>query len=209
MSRQPQFSPNPTHGGSSVTEPKRQYRNPEQFPTAITTITQARTHMEALVAATVSVRNHCETKKKCDKEQQRRRAGNRTTYRVLGVAVVPVDGEEEPAARLERGHVPARAPHGEAHRRGVHPLQLRADRLVEVDEDEHGRLGRRPSRAALGQWGWGPRDRRRDRALPGQRRRHAPAAARGGTSVCALVPWCASGCVPLSRSVGYFCFFTG
>jgi len=126
----------------------------------------------------------------------------RTTYRVLGVAVVPVDGEEEPAARLERGHVPARAPRGEPHRRGVHPLQLRADRLVEVDEDEHGRLGRRPSRATLGQRGWGPRDRRGNRALSGHRRRHAPAAAavrlRGG-SVCAL-----SAARPALRSVGYF-----
>jgi len=96
--------------------------------------------------------------------------------------VVPVDGEEEPAAGLERGHVPARAPRGEPHRRGVHPLQLRADRLVEVDEYEHGRLGRRPSRAALGQRGWGPRDRRRDRTLSGHRRRHAAA-----PCVCALV----------------------
>ena len=93
--------------------------------------------------------------------------GPNRTYRVLGVAVVPVDGEEEAAARLEGRYAPApaRGPRRrEPHRRGVHPLQLRADRLVEVDEDEHGRLGRRPAPAAAsGRRRRGPRDRRRDR----------------------------------------------
>jgi hypothetical protein len=71
-------------------------------------------------------------------------SGSDRTYRVLGVAVVPVQGEEEAAAGVERGHVPG-ALRREAHGRGVQPLQLGADRLVEVDEDEHRRLRRRPS----------------------------------------------------------------
>lgn len=101
------------------------------------------------------------------------RDGDRT-YRILGVAVVPVDGEEEAAAGLEGIHIPG-ALRREAHGRGVQPLQLRADRLVEVDEDEHRRLRRRPSaRVPSVRRGRGARNRRRDRSFPGYRRRHHP-----------------------------------
>jgi hypothetical protein len=88
-------------------------------------------------------------------------------YRVLGVAVVLVDAEEEAAALGERRHV-AGALRGQAHGGGVQPLELRADRLVEVEEYQHRRLRRR-----------GPRVRRRRGRRPRHHRGESPLASHG------------------------------
>jgi hypothetical protein len=92
--------------------------------------------------------------------------------------VVLVDVEEEAAALGERRHV-AGALRGQAHGGAVQRLELRADRLVEVEEYQHGRLGRRGPRLRRRR-GRGPRHHRSKRPLAaghGRRRRHPAAGA--------------------------------
>jgi hypothetical protein len=91
--------------------------------------------------------------------------------------VVFVDAEEKAAALGERRDI-AGALGGQEHDGAVQRLELRADRLVEVKEYQHGRLSRRGPRR---RWGRGPRHHRHERPLAsghGRRRRHptAPAA---------------------------------
>ena len=101
--------------------------------------------------------------------------------------MVLVDVEEEAAALGERRHV-AGALRCEAHGGAVQRLELRADRLVEVEEYQHGRLGCRGPRLRRRR-GRGPRHHRGERPLAaghGRRRRH-PAAAAGTVAVSSSV----------------------
>jgi len=110
--------------------------------------------------------------------------GSQHPYRVLGVAVVFVDVEEEAAALGERRYI-AGALGGQEHGGAVQRLELRADRLVEVQEYQHGRLGRRGPRLRRRRRR-GPRHHRRERPLAsghGRRRRHPTAAAATSSSV--------------------------
>jgi hypothetical protein len=113
------------------------------------------------------------------KTQKRSSArGSQHPYRILGVAVVFVNVEEEAAALGEHLYI-AGALGGQEHGGAVQRLELRADRLVKVKEYQHGRLGRRGPRLRRRRRR-GPRHHRCERPLAsrhGRRRRHATAAA--------------------------------
>ena len=98
--------------------------------------------------------------------------------------MVFVDVEEEAAALGECRYI-AGALGGQEHGGAVQRLELRADRLVEVEEYQHGRLGRRGPRLRRRRRR-GPRHHRRERPLAsghGRRRRHPTAAAATSSSV--------------------------